>query len=124
MHYDNYDLIIIKDDLSRPSFAKKLPKSVMSQFDIIFVDPPYGKEFSLPVLDYITKKNLLSDRGVIVVEERHNIILPDQLSCLTLIDRRTYGETGFSFYQHTHCPDNINNDMTIPSEISLPGVDQ
>lgn len=122
-HLHNYDIIVIKDDLSRPSFVKKLPDSVPPQFDIIFADPPYGKNFSLPILEYISKKNILNEGAIIVIEERQDIILPDQLSHLTRIDRRTYGETGFSFYQPLIKNDNMDDDSTIPSGTNFTGVD-
>ena len=110
IHQHNNDIIVIKDDLTRPGFVKKIPHSVTPRFNIIFADPPYGKDLSLPILEYISKKNILSDDGVIVIEERHSIILPEQLSHLTLIDRRTYGETGFSFFEPSVNTNNLNDD--------------
>lgn len=94
----NKKIVIIKDDLKRPSFIKKLPVSFTPQFDIIFADPPYDQDLSLPVLEYINAKQLLTDDGIFVIEERHNIILPEKLTHLECIDRRKYGQTRFTFY--------------------------
>jgi 16S rRNA (guanine966-N2)-methyltransferase len=90
---------VIKDDLKRPQFLRKLPTGMIPGFDIIFADPPYDKDFSLPILQYINDNNLLKTGGLIIIEERHNVSLPSKLSSIELIDRRKYGETGFSFYQ-------------------------
>ena len=90
---------VIKDDLRHPQFLRKLALGLTPEFDIIFADPPYGKDFSLPILQYINDNNLLKTDGLIIIEERYNVSLPAKLSCIELFDRRKYGEAGFSFYQ-------------------------
>jgi len=123
-HLQNKEIVIIKDDLLRPAFVKKLPENINPQFDIILADPPYGKDLSLPVLKYICIHKLLKDDGLLVVEERHNIILPYTLANLQLVDRRTYGETGFSFYTHTYTDNNRDCDTTSSSPENMKGADQ
>lgn len=93
------NLRVIRDDLKRPNFISKFPGHLPSQFDIVFADPPYGKDFALPILEYICKENLLTKRGTIVIEEKHTVVLPDHLASLKLFDRRRYGEACFSFYR-------------------------
>lgn len=95
----NKSIVIIKDDLQKPSFLKKLPENITPQFDIIFADPPYDRDLSLPVLQFINDNNVLNPHGVLVIEERHDIILPAKLSNLECMDQRTYGETRFTFYK-------------------------
>lgn len=124
IHLLKKDIIIIKDDLQRPGFIKKIPDSINPLFDLIFADPPYSKDLSLPILEHICENKLLTTNGIIVIEERHNIVLPAKLSHLELIDRRTYGETGFSFYQYTNVNDITENDMTISSGTDTKGADQ
>lgn len=92
-------VITIRDDLKRPSFLKKLPTAITPKFDLIFADPPYDKGFSLSIITFIDKNQLLESDGLLVVEERQNVDLPKQLPHLTLCDRRKYGEACFSFYQ-------------------------
>lgn len=94
----NKSIVIIKDDLLKPSFLKKLPENIAPQFDIIFADPPYDRDLSLPVIQFINDNKVLNPDGVLVIEERHDIILPVRLSNIKCIDKRKYGETGFSFY--------------------------
>lgn len=123
-HQQNNEIIIIKDDLQRPAFIKKLPESIDPHFDLILADPPYGKDLSLPVLQYICTQNLLKEDGLLVVEERHNIVLPETLSYLELVDRRTYGETGFSFYKHIKSQEKTNNNQMLQSTVNMKGATQ
>lgn len=111
----NKNLIVIKDDLQRPSFLKKLPVDIVPQFDIIFADPPYEKDFSTPILQFINEHQILKPDGLLVIEERYNIILPKKLLRLELIDIRKYGEACFSFYQNIDSEKLIDNDKTISS---------
>jgi len=97
--HQNKKCIIIKDDLQRPTFLKKLPVDIAPQFDIIFADPPYEKELSTSILQFINDQQILKSDGLIVIEERYNIILPKKLSGLELSDKRKYGEACFSFYR-------------------------
>lgn len=57
--------VVIKDDsarIIRTLYSKK------SAFDIIFMDPPYGKELEKSVLEEISHCNILKDDGYIIVE--------------------------------------------------------
>ena len=38
------------------------------KFDVIFLDPPYNKNFIEPVLECIVKNNLLNEDGIVVLE--------------------------------------------------------
>ena len=38
------------------------------QFDYIFMDPPYGKEWEKKVLTYLAGSDLIADKGVVIVE--------------------------------------------------------
>ncbi len=39
------------------------------KFDVIFLDPPYNKNFIEPVLEGIVKNNLLNEDGIVVLEK-------------------------------------------------------
>jgi 16S rRNA (guanine966-N2)-methyltransferase len=94
----NSNCIIIKDDLQRPSFLKKLPLDITPQFDIIFADPPYEQNMSTSILQFIDDHHILKSNGLLVIEERYNITLPKKLQRLELNSVRKYGEACFSFY--------------------------
>lgn len=95
---DSASLHVIKYNL-----AKGLPESGLQQlglvpFDYIFADPPYEHNFSLAVLQYLSKSSLTGETTKIIIEERHKVILPEKIENLTLYDRRRYGEAAFWFY--------------------------
>lgn len=65
---------------------------VSKPFDIIFLDPPYNKGLLLPVLDLISKNELLESDGIIVVEtekDGEDAMHPS----FTVIRSATYGKT-------------------------------
>jgi 16S rRNA (guanine966-N2)-methyltransferase len=90
---------VVNHDLTKSLPLNKLPKETHSGFDLIFADPPYAKNISLPVLEFVNNSSLLTQNGLLIVEERHNVELPSSLSTLERIDRRVYGETAFCFYR-------------------------
>jgi 16S rRNA (guanine966-N2)-methyltransferase len=107
--------IVIKDDLQRPSFLKKLPLDIAPQFDIIFADPPYEQDMSTSILRFIDDHQILKPDGLLIIEERYNISLPKTLNRLELDDQRKYGEACFSFYHVVESDKGINNEETIQS---------
>jgi len=67
-------------------------------FDLIFLDPPYNKNFIVPTLNGIVKNGLLAKQGVICIESAREDPIPDDLPGLMLLSRREYGSTSVSFY--------------------------
>lgn len=68
-------------------------------FDLIFIDPPYGKGLVPPVLAEIEHLGLLSPGGSIVVETEAREALPAASGTLNQTERRTYGSTAITFYE-------------------------
>lgn len=68
-------------------------------FDIIFMDPPYGKGYEELVLAKISQAELLHNNGIIVVEHEATLLPPNRVETLYCFDRRKYGGTGISFYR-------------------------
>jgi 16S rRNA (guanine966-N2)-methyltransferase len=66
-------------------------------FDLIFMDPPYGKDVVGKTLEEIARRGILSSAGVIVAEHasRDRILPP---LGLTLSQQRRYGDTTVSFF--------------------------
>jgi 16S rRNA (guanine966-N2)-methyltransferase len=93
---------VIKHDLTRNLPISKLPREMLAGFDLIFMDPPYGKNISLSTLDFLNRSSLLAPNGLLVVEERHNVELPQKFSTFDCRDKRIYGETSFYFYQRSN----------------------
>lgn len=69
-------------------------------FDLIFVDPPYGKINYLDILELILEEKLLNDGGIIYCEHDSNETLLDTVADLSVIKRVNYGGTiGVTIYQ-------------------------
>ncbi len=62
------------------------------KFDIIFLDPPYNKGLLTPVFELISKRSLLGDDGIIVVETEKDGEIPEHID-FQVVRRATYGKT-------------------------------
>lgn len=65
-------------------------------FDLIFVDPPYGKDMVNPTLKALAKSPLVRNGSIIVVEHHPKEPI-DCIVGLSLTDTRKYGQTHVSF---------------------------
>jgi len=88
-------------NLSRPDSIKRLRKKMPAEllFDIIFLDPPYEKKLAEKTLAMVERESLLQANGLVVAEERATEELAKQYGSLTLVDHRSYGETGLWLYR-------------------------
>jgi 16S rRNA (guanine966-N2)-methyltransferase len=66
------------------------------QFDVIFLDPPYNKNYVQKTIKLISHYNLLKENGVIVAEhsEKEEFDVPENL---LQIKKRVYGDTAVTF---------------------------
>jgi 16S rRNA (guanine966-N2)-methyltransferase len=73
-----------------------LKKIACEKFDIIFLDPPYNKNYVGKTIKLISQHKLLKDKGIIVAEHHpeEKFILPEDLS---ILKRKRYGETAVTF---------------------------
>ncbi len=71
------------------------------KFDIVFLDPPYHKNFIEPVLKYISDKQLLNREGIIVVETDKDDVLFDNIYDFKISCSRNYGRTAISIYKYS-----------------------
>lgn len=73
--------------------ATKLgPAGTLSPFDLIFCDPPYGKDLGAPALISAVEGGWTKDDAIAVLEERAGTASPWPAPFVE-IDRRRYGET-------------------------------
>lgn len=91
---ENSATIILSDYTSS---LKKISDNNI-KFDIIFIDPPYGKIKIKTVINKILEKNLLNDGGIIVCEYEDED-LEEKYASLNLIKYRKYGKTYISIYK-------------------------
>jgi 16S rRNA (guanine(966)-N(2))-methyltransferase RsmD len=73
-------------------------------FDLIFLDPPYAQGLAQATLIQIAALELLSPRGIIVVETEKGEVLPEQIGSLTCTDQRHYGVSTITTYERTTLP--------------------
>ncbi|MEW6428736.1 MAG: 16S rRNA (guanine(966)-N(2))-methyltransferase RsmD [Thermodesulfobacteriota bacterium] len=91
--------LVLQRDLERGAgFVAGLGQS---PFDIVFCDPPYGRQWGEKVLAWFADGVLLSAEGVLVIEERSGEKLPEACGRLGLTDQRRYGDSSFWFYRRS-----------------------
>lgn len=68
------------------------------KYDIVFADPPYdySKEEFIEIIDAVFQHELLSDKGVLIVEHSKHTDLSDHPN---FIKSRNYGHSEFSWFE-------------------------
>ena len=79
-----------------PALARVSRKG--QEFDIIFLDPPYGRGLVEKTLASLADSTLLKSGGIIIAEASKKEEAPSSVSKLCLEQMRTYGETSLLFY--------------------------
>lgn len=73
-----------------------------AQFDLVFLDPPYGRDLASPILRAIAAEPLLAAGAQVIVEHEQRAALSDQIGtgpgCLARFRVLTYGDTAISLY--------------------------
>ncbi|MFQ5684392.1 MAG: 16S rRNA (guanine(966)-N(2))-methyltransferase RsmD [Candidatus Binatia bacterium] len=69
-------------------------------FDLIFLDPPYERNWIGRVLKVIAQGGLLREGGLVVVEHSVREEVKKDYAEITLQDQRRYGDTLLSFLGH------------------------
>lgn len=77
---------------------KKTLAGLGEKFDIILLDPPYGKGFLEPCFEMIRDHELLKEGGVIVAEHRKEEVLPEEFCGFQKVKERKYGVIMLSIY--------------------------
>jgi len=94
-----------KIGLIMTDFRPGLKKVADQQFDIIFVDPPYQRDYIDKTLELISRYHLLKNQGLIVVEHscETNFNLPADF---IISKKKQYGKTAVSFISKDRAHDN------------------
>ena len=70
------------------------------RFDLIFLDPPYEKDWVGKTLRAVAQEGLLRETGILVVEHSVREKVEKDYPPLRLSDQRRYGTTLLSFFEH------------------------
>lgn len=77
-------------------FLDILYEKKQQQFDLIFIDPPFLKNWAQKILDKIEQYQILRPEGIVVLHH-HKKEIPETVS-LSLIKQRKFGDNLVSFY--------------------------
>lgn len=78
-----------------------LPRlSGQEPFDLIFLDPPYGRDLVPVTIAAVSARKLLAPDGLIVAETARKDSLPAVIDAVELLETRHYGSITIHFYTH------------------------
>jgi len=77
--------------------AVEMLRAKNEKFDIVFMDPPYMKNFAWPVMEAIRDGGLLSKDGIIIVEESSEAQIPE-IKGYEMYRTKDYKTTVMSFW--------------------------
>ena len=66
-------------------------------FDLIFLDPPYGRKLAERAISEISKQGILCKQGTLCAETGADEILPEKIDRLQIFDQRRYGSVMIHF---------------------------
>lgn len=87
---------VLQMDLSKGLTPGSLPGD--RNFDLVFMDPPYGKDLIPPVLKLLSEGSILARSFTVVAESSRDEDLPSEIGIMELFDTRIYGMTRIDFY--------------------------
>ncbi len=90
--------MVIREEL--PKGLNRIRNLGCGQFDLVFIDPPYGKGHIEPTMNKLVESNLLTHDAMVVAESSTsaNDPLPCKIPHLQLQQTRSYGSTVIGFY--------------------------
>lgn len=85
--------------ITKMDYQRVLQKLQQVQFDLVLLDPPYGKNMVDPILEYVIEHQMLKDQCLVVVEELKEVKVKQypQLQCIKEV---VYGITTLHIYQY------------------------
>lgn len=92
--------IVTREEL--PNGLARVHDLGCGKFDLVFIDPPYGKGYITPTIFKLVEENLLAKNSRVVVESstKANDPLPSKIHDLELNLTRSYGSTLIGFYSY------------------------
>jgi len=91
-----------KASFLRSDVLATLPRlSGQGPFDLIFLDPPYGKNLVPPTIATLARQGLLAPGGLIVAETGRKESLPDDIETFERLEIRRYGSITIHLFSHS-----------------------
>jgi 16S rRNA (guanine(966)-N(2))-methyltransferase RsmD len=81
--------------------ALKRLKAAGERFELIFLDPPYGRGLAAATLELLHNSGIINASAWVVAELCRREPSPPVVGCLELADLRQYGDTQVAFYRST-----------------------
>lgn len=91
--------VVLKHDLSRGTGLYDHP-ALAGPFDLVFLDPPYGKGLIAPLVQEINRGGFLKPLSRVVAQSEKKGDLPVRVGTLTAVKVRTYGATRITVFQN------------------------
>ncbi len=90
LNLDNSRCAIIKDDV-----IKMLSVRSAKAYDVVFIDPPYGKNLLIPTLGRLLRNNWVHADSIISAEVESSLkfVAEDAHENLEVLTERTFGQT-------------------------------
>jgi 16S rRNA (guanine966-N2)-methyltransferase len=70
------------------------------RFALVFMDPPYGKGYSLPLLERLQKGRLVEPAALVVVQTEKREGVQEGVGNLKAVKMRTYGSTRITVFKN------------------------
>ena len=67
------------------------------RYNLIFLDPPYHKDMTLPALSHLKESRVMAPGARLVIEHGSTDEIPDPLADFELLNQKRYGKTLVSF---------------------------
>ncbi len=92
--------LLTQSQIIRWDISKNLNclKPFQSQFDLVFIDPPYQKGLVPVALSNLVRIRCLAPGATIVAEHERNCDITSPDASISVADRRRYGQTGLTFF--------------------------
>ena len=68
------------------------------KFDLVFADPPYNMGLAKKTLIKVNQYDILNKFGLLVIEHHVEEVLPQTGKNVTILKKKTYGDTNISIY--------------------------
>ena len=81
--------------------ARELPRLQGRTFDLIFLDPPYGRDLVPTTLAAVARLGLLAPDGIACAEAADGDAVPERIDGLERIDQRRYGSISVHLFSHS-----------------------